>query len=147
MVEIGLHGNYWKNLKEYYETEYDGLAPGKYATQYAQEMERGEADVLSTDDYYTPEAIEYWIEDTMDKIADDENPDIEYNNETINDFPNIEEYQGYEDQIAAYFLLRDLDDFVQELKKNNKDYVEEAIRLNWIDMLEQVPEISDLFIF
>ena len=146
-TDIGLHGNYWKGLKEYYENEYTGIVPGKFAIKCAKEMEQGDASVLRSDTPYDPDTILTWIEETMELVRDDEDPDIDYDNETIITFPNIESYEDYSEEIAAYFLLKDLDRFRDEISKENKEFIDEATRLNWMEMIEEIPSVKDIFIF
>jgi len=145
-VEIGLHGNYWKGLKEYYEIDYEGVAPGKKADEYAQEIEKGEAPFLELDKAFDPNEIKVWIKKATEMVDDEWEKDANYS-ETLETFPHLLNYSGYEDQIAAYFLLRDLDRFRDEIANGNKEFVDEAIRLNWIEMIEEIQTVKDLFLF
>ena len=147
MEDLGLHAGYWKNLKKYYETDYNGIAPGKFATEYAKEMEKGDASVLNIDRPFDPDDIISWIEDTQDMVNDDYDEDIEADNETIIEFPNVEVYDDYSEEIAAYFLLRDLDRFREEISKGNKEFIDEALKLSWMDMIEEIPTFKEMFIF
>lgn len=146
-VDIGLHANYWKGLKEYYETDYNGVAPGKYGEMYAKECESARASFIDMDRPFDPEEVKIWIEETEDE-ANGGNEFIDVDETSVvNMFPNLFAYAGYEDEIAAYFLLKDLEQFSTQIEKGNQEYVDEAIRLNWTEMIEQIPSVKDMFLF
>lgn len=136
-----LNGGYWQGLKEYYETDYNGVAAGKKAEEYAQEMEKGGAEFINFDRPFDPEDIIFWLE------GSEEDLDPDRDTEFMERFPNIFSYSGYEDQIASYFMWKDLDRFKEEIKKGNQEFVDEALRLEWQEMIEEIPAVKDMFLF
>ena len=147
MEDLGLHANYWKGLKDYYEKDYNGIMPGLNATTYAKEIERKGATFLDTDRPFDPDDVITWAEEMEENANDDADDDTEYDNETAISYPGVYSYADYYEEIAAYFLHRDLDRFRDEIINNNPDFIKEAIRLNWIDMLESNPTLSEVFLF
>ena len=147
-----LNGGYWEGLKEYYETDYNGIMPGKYAEQYAKEMSDAGSTFLNFDRPFDPDEVYSWIRGTQEQAEDE----YQYNNgendgqgtsEIDKDYPNLWGYDGYTEEIAAYFLHKDLDFFRSELEKDNKEFIEEATRLEWMEMIESIPSVNDIFIF
>lgn len=140
-----LDGGYWEGLKSYYEKDYNGIMPGKYARKYAKEMGAGdarfsdEASFLDSYRIFDPDIILAWINETKSLAIDDYETKIQ--------FPGIMSYSKYYEEIAAHFLMRDLEYFENEIIKGNDEYIEEAVRLEWMYMLEEIPAVKDIFIF
>ncbi len=147
MDDLGLAAGYWKNLKKYYEEDYNGIMPGKYATGYAIEIEAGDASFLQLDRPFDPDDVITWIEDTEQMASDDYDEEVEADNETEIDFPGIYSYANYHEEIAAYFLHKDLDRFRDEISKGNKEFIDEAIKLEWTEMIEEIPDVKEMFLF
>lgn len=133
-----LHAGFWGGLKEYYEKEYNGILAGELAIRYAKEIDGSGASFRQSDRAFDQDEIKTWIEETEDSLTSTE---IEI------DFPNFYSYSKYSDEIASYFMWEYLDTFRDNVSKGNKDFVEEAIRLNWEDMIEEIPNVKDLFLF
>ena len=147
-----LNNGYWQGLKEYYETDYNGVAAGKKAEEYAQEMENGEASFLQYDRPFDPDEIKIWIDETEEGAANDYDWNVrdqngQGNSELDELFPNLWNYSGYKDEIASYFMWKDLDRFKEEIKKENPEFVDEALRLEWQEMIEEIPTVKDMFLF
>ena len=140
-----LDNGYWEDLKEYYENDYNGVVPSDEAKEYAQEMIDGQASILSFDERpFDPYDIGKWIEDEEYDIQNSQDFDPD---EPLNIFPHLFSYNQFKDEIAAFFLLRDLKKFKTEVSKENQKFIDEAIRLNWFDMMENIPSVKDIFIF
>lgn len=133
-----LHAGFWGGLKEYYEKEYTGIIAGKFATIYAKELEDAGASFLDLDRPFDPDEIKTWIEDTRENFDPDEVEEL---------FPSFFGYDNVVDEIASYFMWQDLEKFMKEIKDGNKEYTDEALRLNWEYMIEEIPNVKDVFLF
>ncbi len=155
MIDYELKNEYWKNLKKYYEEDYNGQMTGKVGTDYAKEMEDANASFLDYDKPYLPNEVKTWIEETEEQTADDyqneeeifgKNPG-EGQSDLDREFPNLWNYKDYYEEIASYFLHKDLDRFRDKISKGDKEYIEEAVRLDWTEMLENSPDVREMFLF
>jgi hypothetical protein len=145
-----LNGGYWQGLKEYYETDYNGVAAGKKATEYAQEMENGGAEFIDYDRPFDPDEILSWIEEKMDFVDEEWSINAD-ESKTLEQFPHLygerKGYRAYVDEIASYFMWKDLDRFKEEIQKGNQEFADEAVRLEWQEMIEEIPAVKDMFLF
>jgi hypothetical protein len=139
-----LHGGYWEGLKEYYEKEYNGIMAGKFATKYAEEISERGSSFLNYDRPFDPDEVYSWIRGTQEDDGYQNNPD---SSELIKQFPNLYYYESYTEEIAAYFLHESIDLFKAELGKSNQEYIDEAIRLDWTEMIEEIPTVKEIFLF
>lgn len=140
---------YWKGLKTYYETEYNGIVPGKTATEYAEELKAGFSSFENWSNPYDPDAIKNWIEETLEMVEEEWSENADYS-ETLEIFPHLYGTKGYNyyyEEIAAHFLLADIETFQNEIINENPDFVEIAVNLEWDDMIELDPTIKSVFLF
>lgn len=148
-----LNGGYWAGLKDYYETDYNGIAAGKHAIEFAEEMIAGKASFLSLDRDFDPTEIGDWVSDMEDQANTEANGG--FNGEfidisetpTLQKFPRLSNYYGYFDEIASYFMWKNLDTFREKIAAGDQDFIDEAIRLNWTEMIEEIPLVKDVFLF
>ncbi len=145
-----LNGGYWEQLKNYYENEfkpsefYDKSKIKEQVLQYAQEIIDGDASFLYADRPYDADSILTWIDDTLLMIDDEEEEGV---TETIETFTHIKSYDTYSQEIAEFILIRDLDMFKNKIIDGDSEFIKEAVRLQWDEMLKLNPTIQDIFYF
>lgn len=135
--------DFWKNLKKYFETEYDGVIATEEGIKLAKEIQDGDATVLSYGDYYKTSEIVKWVRETIMYASDDDSEDLSI----AEIFPNLHDYRDYADEIASYFLWQDLNKFEEKLLDGDKDFIDMVMKLDWIYMIEKVPFVKDVFLF
>ena len=132
--------DFWKNLKKYFETEYDGIVATEEGIKLAKEIQDGDATLLAYDEYYKTSEVVKWVRGTI-MYADDEDLSIAEN------FPNLHDYRDYADEIASYYLWQDLNKFEEQLLVGDKEFIDVAMKLNWVYMIEKIPFVKDVFLF
>lgn len=134
---------FWKQLKEYFETEYDGIVAREEGIKFAKEIQDGDATFLSYADYYKTSEVVKWIRETIMYAGDEDFEDLSI----AEIFPNLHDYRDYADEIASYYLWQDIDKFKKEMKSGNEEYIKYAIQLDWEMMLGEIPGVKDIFMF
>lgn len=135
---MSLDNGYWERLKDYYENDYSGILPNNNTEDNVMEMNDSGATIyVMGDDVFNADVVSQWIQDTKDNLSQ---------NEIEEYFPNIYDYDD-PDEIASWYMWDDIDRFKDEIKKGNNDFVDEAVRLNWMEMLEEIPDVKDIFLF
>lgn len=128
---------YWKRLKKFYETNYIGILPNANTEMHAEEIMDGGATVYEYgEDMFDPDNIGQWISDTSMSVSREE---------ILEFFPNFYDY--YDDEIASWFMYEDLNLFKKELKQGNDTYIKIAMELKWEEMLSEIPNVRDIFLF
>ena len=155
-----LDNGYWEGLKIFFENEYNGITFNAASTEYVEELKNGEATILDDARRFDPKRVAKWIrltqreaEDEVDSYGttvDIYGKIIQFNldeTEMVRLFPHLFDYYDQIDEIAAYFMWEDINKFKEEMRKGTDKYIAEAIRLNWVMMLGEIPIIRDIFIF
>ena len=134
---------FWESLKEYFETEYDGIVAREEGIKFAKEIQDGDATFLSYADYYKTSEVVKWIRETIMYADDEDSEDL-----SITEiFPNLHDYRDYADEIASYYLWQDLNKFEEQLLSGNQEFIDVAMKLNWTYMIEKIPFVKDVFLF
>lgn len=135
-------------LKEYYYGLTDTEITSK-ARKYGKEIIDGSATYLDSDNKYSIIRLRQWVSKILNMIGDydpeDEysyNPDAEH---LLGLFPNIDDYQSCAYDITKYLIISDLEIFKKHIELGNQHYIDEAVRLEWFEILPNT--VTDVFLF
>lgn len=142
-----LNGGYWEQFKEYYDTFV--FLHGEHEIREStmkciDEIIAAKATFLSLDRPYDHNEIFDWVLSIEEMIEHDETVG---STRTVSKYPSISEYSKESVEIGRYFFNQDIELFKNKIISGDKEFIDEAVRLKWDEMLSFNPLLKDVFYF